>query len=75
MQQKNFLKLLRILAGLTQEDLACIVGLSQSSIARVEANKRQLKRNERLKLANFFKVNPEIIGIALGDEKSSVRNC
>ena len=75
MQQKNLLKLLRILAGLTQEDLACIVGLSQSSIARVEANKRRLTRNERLKLANFFKVNPEVIGIAHEDKKLSVRNC
>ncbi len=61
MQKKNLLKTLRTLAGISQEQLAQFAGVSQSSISRAEAGKRELTEDEKTKLSQFFSVDLEAL--------------
>ena len=53
------LRYLRNLAGLTQSRLARKTGLSQSYIAKVEANERKLSPSARKKIARTLGIEPE----------------
>jgi len=59
MKTTNLLRAFRSLQSCSQERLAEKVGVSQSSISRLENNKRPLGDGEAEKLAMFFKVGPE----------------
>lgn len=61
MQKKNLLKTLRTLAGISQEQLAQFAGVSQSSISRAEAGKRDLTADEKRELSKFFSVDSEAL--------------
>ncbi len=58
-KKKNLLRTLRVLAGISQEQLARSAGVSQSSISRAEAGKRKLMDDEKQKLSQFFSVDSE----------------
>jgi DNA-binding XRE family transcriptional regulator len=47
---------LREEAGLTQEQLAEMIEVSQSMIARIESGDREPRKQIKIKLASFFKV-------------------
>ena len=55
------LQRLRQLACLSQEELAQIVDISQSSLSRVELGKRSLRQDELDRLTKFFKVDPTVL--------------
>ena len=57
------LQRLRQLACLSQEELAQIVDMSQSSLSRVEVGKRSLRQDELDRMADFFKVDPAVLEI------------
>lgn len=50
---------LRRQAGLTQQDLAARVGLTQSMIAHIEAGKRDPSTTYKVRLARLFRVSVE----------------
>ncbi len=54
----NTLKAFRILYGLKQEELARIVGRSQSWVSLVEGGRLLPQRNEAEKIARALKVDP-----------------
>ena len=56
------LRYLRNRAGLTQSQLARKTGLSQSYIAKVEANERKPSANARKKIARALGIAPEKLG-------------
>jgi len=53
------LRYLRNLAGLTQTRLARRTGLSQSYLAKVEANERRLSDPARKKIARALQISPD----------------
>jgi len=55
------IKLLRIEAGLTQEDLAEQIGCTQSEISRIEKGERAIKVDRLLKLAAALGVEPAVL--------------
>lgn len=50
---------LRKTAGLTQEDLAKEIGLTQSMIAHIEAGRKEPSKKYKIRLAKFFNVSVE----------------
>jgi DNA-binding XRE family transcriptional regulator len=50
---------LREKAGLTQEQLAKVIGISQSMIARIENGDREPRKMTKIQLAKFFGVTVE----------------
>lgn len=63
---------LRDKAGLTQEQLAKAINVSQSMIARVEAGSREPRRAIKLRLARFFGTTVEwLFYEQLDDPRSS----
>ncbi len=60
-------------AGLTQEQLADIVGVSQSMIARIEAGDREPRRHTRIKLASIFKVKVDWLFYEQTDDQGSCK--
>lgn len=50
---------LRVKAGLTQEQVAEAIGISQSMIAHIEAGRREPRKHIKIRLANFFGVSVE----------------
>ncbi|MCL6446827.1 MAG: helix-turn-helix domain-containing protein [Armatimonadetes bacterium] len=50
---------LRLKAGLTQGQLAEVIGTSQSMIARIESGEREPRKTIKLRLAKFFNVSVE----------------
>ncbi len=61
MQLKNHLKLYRIQADLTQEELASILGVRRETILFLEKKKHVPSLELALKIARFFKVKIEDI--------------
>lgn len=57
----NRLVTLRKEAGLTQEQLADKIGVSQSMIAHCEAGTRDLGKVNKIKLAHFFNVTVDYL--------------
>lgn len=45
--------------GLTQEQLAKEIGVSQSMIARIEAGEREPRKSIKIKMARYFEVTVE----------------
>ncbi len=50
---------LREKANLSQKNLADMIGISQSMIARIETGEREPRKHIKIKLARFFKVSVE----------------
>lgn len=48
---------LRKTTGLTQEDLAKEIGLTQSMIAHIEAGRKEPSKKYKIRLAKFFNVS------------------
>jgi putative transcriptional regulator len=61
MQLKNHLKLYRVQADLTQEELASILGVRRETILFLEKKKHVPSLELALKIARFFKVAVEDI--------------
>lgn len=57
-QGLEVLKILRFMAGYSQNDAAKEIGVSQSHLARVELNKRDLKPELLIKAAKIYGVRP-----------------
>lgn len=55
------LKFLRKKYNFTQKDIADFLNLSQSQLAKVEANKRNLKLTSLLQLCDLFNVSEEYL--------------
>jgi putative transcriptional regulator len=53
---KNNLKLYRVQADLTQEQLATIIGLSRESVLFIEKGKHYPSIKIAMKMARFFKI-------------------
>lgn len=51
------LRALRLARGLTQQQLADVIGTSQQAIAEIESGKRSVGKRVAHKLAEFFKVD------------------
>ena len=68
------LKELRKQSGLTQQQLADIVGTTQQNIAFWETGRQRPKQPSLIKLANYFNVSIDylLVGKAQAEEKSSV---
>ena len=65
-------------AGWTQQDLACQVGLSRTSIANAELGRQRLMLHQIMMLADVFGVSVgELVGLSIdtrgGDEVRSLR--
>lgn len=50
---------LRAKHGLSQQELALAIGVSQSMLARIEAGKREPRKHIKQKLARYFNVSVE----------------
>lgn len=53
---KNKIKEIRSKNGVSQKQLAVALSLNQSQISKIENNKRALKNDEILKIAQFLNV-------------------
>ena len=57
----NMLRGFRVSAGYTQKDLGLIVGVSNSTISRLENNKRRPTVQEAKRIASALKLAPQAI--------------
>ena len=62
----NMLKICRVSVGYTQKDLGLLVGVSNSTISRLENNKRRLTVQEAKRIASALKLVPEAILVFSG---------
>ncbi len=60
---ENKLKVFRAMQDITQEDLACELGVTRQTIIAIEKNKYDPSINLAFKMAKFFKVTIEDIFI------------
>lgn len=65
----NMLRGFRVLAGYTQKDLGLIVGVSNSTISRLENNKRSPTVQEAKRIASALKLAPKAILEFSGPER------
>lgn len=63
--------MLREKAGLTQEELASRIGVTQSSIAYYESGKREPSTKTAIKIARYFGVSVEWIFFTHHDNQTS----
>lgn len=61
MSPGEMLKTLRELQGLSQSELANLVGMNQSNISALESGTRKIGRERALTLAKALKVHPAVI--------------
>ena len=55
------LRIIRELQGLSQQELATLIGSSQSNISAIESGSSQLGRDRSIALARALKVHPAVL--------------
>jgi DNA-binding XRE family transcriptional regulator len=58
---KSKLRQLRILSGFTQHELGQVVGLHYSAVCRIEKGMQRPNERQKIAIAEFFKIDKEII--------------
>ncbi len=73
MNYSRAIRLLRAVLGISQQELAQLVGLSSSLLSRVEAGDRPLSKKNQAKIASSLKIPSSLLDLfALDPIKSKV---
>lgn len=73
MNHSRAIRLLRAVLGVSQQELAQVVGLSSSLLSRIEAGERTLSKKNQVQIATALKIPSSLLDLfALDPAKSKV---
>lgn len=73
MNHSRAIRLLRAVIGVSQQELAQVVGLSSSLLSRIEAGERTLSKKNQAQIATALKIPPSLLDLfAIDPTKSKV---